>query len=131
PPPEIGWATLLPMSQWTDWDPAADESTHALFLERAQESVLPGSVVVIQRAASRVLRVVTGATTLQRNQYATSGLTTKLTLDQQWVSKLSMKSVRNTLVHAQTVRLPLADEPLDGDVGTDPVIELARVYDGL
>jgi predicted phage baseplate assembly protein len=131
PPPEIGRAALLPMSQWPDWEPAADESTTALFLERAQEGVLPGSVVVIQRAASRVLRTVTAATTLQRNAYSTSGLTTKLTLDKQWVSKLAMKNVRNTLVHAQTVRLPLADEPILDDVGTGPVIELARVYDGL
>jgi predicted phage baseplate assembly protein len=133
PPPEIGRATLLPMSEWPDWEPASDESTHAVFLERAQEGVLPGSVVVLQRQASpsRVLRVVTGAATLQRNAYSTSGLTTKLTLNKPWVSKLSMKSVRNTLVHAQTVRLPLADELMDADVGTDPVIELARVYDGL
>lgn len=76
-----------------------------------------------------------------RADYGVSGKTTLIGLDRNWITyedknKLrpsgdaEFQIVRNTIVHAQSEELALAEEPVEGDVCGD-VIELGGLYNGL
>lgn len=113
-------------------EPAADLAV--LDMDSIYDHVVPGSWVVIERAdTGQSLPVQVKST--QRvavSRYNLSAKVTRLTLEQEWLSKtdVTLSAIRNTTVLAQSDVLPLAEEPIPDDVSGDQV-ELDDVYEGL
>lgn len=127
---------LKPQSQWLEWDLEKDETNNALFLDQADEAILPNSYVVLQRQTGdgpvRLVQRVVAAQTLQRTAYGISGKTTQLTFEDPWWAgaKDSMAGLRGTLVFGRSEELPLAEEPITSDVSGQE-IELAGLFNEL
>jgi predicted phage baseplate assembly protein len=130
---------LEPPSAWTPWPIADDETTDAMFLDKAYEAILPGSFVLVQQMDDAEMRVfeVKDVRTGQRAQYGTPGSSTRLTLADDWWAgtKDEIETLQKTRIHGESVRHQLAQEPITEPLKTDTVdhrrIELAELYDEL
>lgn len=133
------------------------ETDNLLFLDSANDKVLPGSWVVIDTTGvdtsqtnvipSPGLQYVKAGDvkSVSRADYGMSGKTTRIVLvdpvggfTRNWIdSEAAVKNgsadfiaIRETVVYAQPEELDLAEEPLDLDVSGN-TIELDGLYDGL
>jgi predicted phage baseplate assembly protein len=122
-----------PANQWADWDLDSTESTETLFLDRPYESILPGSLLVIQKpdGSSLVRNVyqVETAQTTPRSAYGISGNSSRLTVDRDWWfgNQDSMFDLRGTYVYGQTEELTVIEEPILTDVSGQE-LELGDLY---
>ncbi|HET6940993.1 MAG TPA: putative baseplate assembly protein [Sphingomicrobium sp.] len=123
-------------SQWEDWDPSADETDNAIWLDQAYPAIVTDGYAVVERfdrfpmgndfAGAHLYRVVT-AETRQRAAYGLTGKSTRIILDRDWWSAPAMADLRSTSVMAASEKLELAEEPVPGDVGGNTV-ELGALY---
>jgi predicted phage baseplate assembly protein len=122
-----------PADQWTEWNLDSTESARTLFLDRPYQSILSGSLVMIQMPDSsrlkRMVRQVVSAQTTPRTAYGMSGNSTRLDVDQDWWygNQDSMSTLRGTYVYGQTEELTLIEEPLLTDV-SGIELELGDLY---
>lgn len=120
PNPSIDPATGRPPGKPLDM--AGDEDEQALFLDQPREGILPGGYALIQTgdgaATTRAVLPVSGVQTVQRLAYTIGGKATRLAFDTAWWTK-DLKTLRSTLVHAQTEALTLVEEPLPEEVEAD------------
>jgi uncharacterized phage protein gp47/JayE len=126
-------------------------TTAAVALDSTYDQIKPGTWVAIDRPPAPIQgaplgRAVTfhrviAARTVSMTTAGFSAKVTQLTVDPPWLSDVTdaeqrrqlvnqPQVLRGTVVHAQTEKLELAEEPLDADLDGD-AIELDRVYDGL
>ncbi|MCA9933415.1 MAG: putative baseplate assembly protein [Anaerolineales bacterium] len=116
-----------------EWPLPADEPLNELVLDKEYDQIVPDSWVVIQRSDEDEPRFcrATAVQPVSRAAYGLSGRATKLTLDQNWLKEDdTFEVVRKTAVYAQSESLPLAQEPVVDDIGSN-AIELNGLYDGL
>jgi predicted phage baseplate assembly protein len=96
------------------------ESSDALFLDQAYETIQPASYVLIQEdSGARSVKLVETAQTVQRTAYGISGKTTRLAFADDWRTanegdKLDV--LRPVLVRGQSEALVLAETPIEDDV---------------
>lgn len=118
----------------SDTAPSPTAQPDVLDLDGVYDHILPDSWVVIERAdTGKSLPVQVKST--QRvavSRYNLSAKVTRLTLKQDWLREtdVMLSAIRNTTVLAQADVLPLAEEPVTGDISGDTV-ELDNVYEGL
>lgn len=103
-------------------------------LDTAYEQLIPGSLVLIERADQNSLLVtrVTQVQTIAKTDYGLTGKSTVLTLQDNWLtaSDVLLSVFRSTAVHVLSEGLALADEPITDSVcGAE--IELDGLYEGL
>lgn len=124
---------LRPPNEWTDWPTDTAEADDVLFLDNANDAVVPGSfVLIVSRGPNlnvRRLRRITLAEPATRSAYGLAGKTTRLTLAQDWWDSDSrlMSTIRATAVRAQSEPLTLDEEKIADPVASE-TIELARLY---
>jgi predicted phage baseplate assembly protein len=112
----------------SDWKLDGNEDKSALYLDQAQESILPGSYVLIQKnGEERLVRQVANVQTAPRTAYGISAKTTQLQFAEEWWDKDSLGTLQTTFVHAQSEALTLIEEPLLENVGGQE-IELAGLF---
>jgi hypothetical protein len=121
------------MSEW-----AIKETYNKIYLDTANDQVLPGSYVAVQKPGltvenSKVYPIIE-ADTRSRNEYGMGAKTTELTIDSDsdwWDSTDSLLSdVRSITIHAQSVPLNLAESTIEEEIAGDTVT-LTRLYPGL
>ena len=101
------------------------EVPNIIYLDQCDEAVLPGSLILAQRAgaAPQVLHVK-NADTQTRAAYGIATKTTRLeTTEKFWINDPDDPNVgiiRNSAIFTQSELLELADEPIDGPIGTKP-----------
>lgn len=139
--------------------PFKHESEKIIYLDSTYEKVLPDSWVVVDKRAVDtagfknfdfvstdapkdlvITRAANVSPSVARFDYDFSGKTTRIELKDAWIKfradKLvgspdeEFRLVRQTVVHAQSEQLELADEPIGDDV-CGGRIELGVLYDGL
>ena len=154
-----GTTTFVAPTLASAWNGSADgngliDGTNppsAVALDSTYDQIKPGSWVAIDRptvtavAGAAPGRAITfhrvkAVRTVSMTTAGFSAKVTQLTVDPPWLSDVDANArealmqrpqvLRGTVVHAQTEKLELAEEPLDTDVEGD-TIELDRVYDGL
>jgi Baseplate J-like protein len=109
------------------WKLDGNEDKSALYLDQAQESILPGSYVLIQKnGEERLVRQVANVQTAPRTAYGISAKTTQLQFAEEWWEK-DLGTLQTTFVHAQSEALTLIEEPLLENVGGQE-IELAGLF---
>jgi hypothetical protein len=123
-----------------EWPLAATDAanTSALHLESANDKVLGGSWIAVNRSDSSaptpqpLIANVQDVANISRADYGMAARVTRLTLNKPWLSNpgSDITVLRGATVWAQPERLELAEEPLDVDIRGDS-IELAYLYDGL
>lgn len=128
----------------------AHEEEKVLHLDGRQESILPGSWIVVETPDTRltdtkrfVLRAGGPLTVGSRAEYGLSAPATRVEIDTPWIKLADMpkstdngddfEALRKTVIYAQSEELPLADEPILTPVcgGSDDLIELDGFYEGL
>jgi phage-related baseplate assembly protein len=154
---------LVPQPPGTSVPNSSDSlkwAANLLTLDAVFDKVVPGSYVIIERATPPVqfdldnplVARVEDVKIVSPTAYGLQGTTvTQLTLDRPWLTsdestpdaKTTLSRIRDVTVYLQSEPLPLADEPLDADIGCLPSddgldlpppadqIELDSVYDGL
>jgi hypothetical protein len=115
------WERLLPPA-----DPAQ------LDLDAAYDEVVPGTVVVVERAGTTLVTTATAVETVVRTDYGVSAKVTRLTLADPWLepTDLLLSDIRSASVFCNSKAIPLGWEP-DDDTVRGKAIELDGVYDGL
>lgn len=142
PNPRAG--NLTKPATWLEWRPADDDDGKNLFLDTEYSRISPGSFAAIQTGGGPpTVFTVFSVQTLSRFAYGIAGKSTKLVTQEAWwypkgkpqanppVSALTnIDPIRKTLVYAQSEELPLAEEPITGDVcdGDHIKIELDDFY---
>jgi hypothetical protein len=135
----ISGGTLQPPVEWDLSQTDQDGST--VYLDSANDKVIPNSWVVLNRTDSGaanqpVYAQILGVRQLSRADYGMAAKTTALSLksNQSWLTGIvaspKLSILRGVTIYAQSEELDLAEEPLDVDVEKDS-IELAQLYDGL
>ncbi len=121
------------MDNWVDWTLDTTESNATLYLDRPYQTILAGSLVMIQTPAEtsmdrRVFQVKTAQTT-PRSAYGINGNTTRIDVDRDWWNgnQDSMQTLRGAYVYGQTEPLTLVEEPVPGDV-SGTTLELGDLY---
>ena len=118
----------------------ASEAPGVVWLDGSYPQILPGSWIVLERPtplaptidpSPLVIARVTAVSQRSRADYGISAKSTRIVLDRDWLTTGdSFDVIRGTAVYAESVPLPLAEEPI-----AEPVcgqqIELAGLYDGL
>jgi conserved hypothetical protein, phage tail-like region len=101
---------------------AFNEHNDAVYLDTANEAILPDSYILTQAgSAPPVPHQVMAATTTSRTDYGLSMKTTMLTLhDTFWTANADFTTIRTTTVYAQSEELVLAEVPIDDAIGTKP-----------
>ena len=135
----ISDGTVPPQDTWGEWK-LDQERPDGLFLEQVHSEITAGSYALVQRMdtptpQSRVYRIKQ-ATTAPRTAYGISGKSTHLQLEADWWQALDgdMPVLRAAQVWAQSSALTLAEEPITGDIGSQPddadnlSIELAGLH---
>jgi hypothetical protein len=126
---------------YSEWPMVSTDLNGAvLFLESANDKIVPGSWIVVQRNDSQapspqpLITTIETTQTVSRADYLMSAKVTKLTLNDGWLGGVNTGSdispLRQATVWVQAEALDLAEEPLDRDVEGDR-IELDGLYDGL
>ncbi|MGC2627548.1 MAG: putative baseplate assembly protein [Candidatus Udaeobacter sp.] len=118
------------------------ESSDALFLDQAYETIQPASYVLVQEdSGARSVKLVESAQTVQRTAYGISGKTTRLAFADEWRTanewdKLDV--LRPVLVRGQSEALALVETPIhddvlltDDDMKAEKGIELAELQNEL
>jgi hypothetical protein len=101
------------------------EIENIIYLDQPDEAVLPGSLILAQRAGAnpRVLHVK-NADSQTRAAYGIATKTTRLQTEEKfWVNDPDDPNVgiiRNTAIFTQSELLDLADEPIGDPIGTKP-----------
>jgi len=113
------------------WKIDGNEDKSALYLDQAQESILPGSYVLIQKnGEERLVRQVVNVQTAPRTAYGINTKTTQLQLKTSWWGAEKeadpVGTLQTTSVHAQSEELTLIEEPITSPV-TGQEIELAAL----
>lgn len=147
--------------KWADWPYNPDETDSNAFLDQANESIAPGSYVLLQSPQKnddqppadtglprrQVLQVV-NVETAPRSQYGISGQSTRLDFGGAWRNVIasdnnevgsrtvyeSITDLRATQVYAQSEALQLAQMPVTGNIGggdNPQQIELDGLYSEL
>lgn len=133
------------------------ENDDTIYLDASYDKILPDSWVVVDKRAVDttgfknfdllnnapenlvITRAANVAPSVSRSDYDFSGKTTRIDLKDSWIKFKSplerspdeeFRLIRQTVVHAQSEQLALADEPITYDVCGDR-IELGLLYDGL
>jgi predicted phage baseplate assembly protein len=143
---------LNPPKDWMEWDPADDEAKDLLYLDAEQSEILAPSYAVVEAPNKdepqvfRVEEVITRA----RAEYGLTGKSTRLKIDGEWwdphpvipvpVINLGEAAaapqpgpfdcIRQTVVHARSELLPLAEAPIELPVAGS-VIDLDSAQPGL
>jgi len=115
-----------------DWAPSGESATR-LFLDSAYEAILPDSYVLVQKQPGAWLAAkATRVETQPRTEYGISGKSTQVDLSRVWWNPNAegMATLRASLVHAQSEKLTLAEEPVEADVAGKQIV-LGGLYDGL
>jgi predicted phage baseplate assembly protein len=132
PNPRAG--LVKPHTDWTEWNLADDEDPDAAYLDAAYETIVAGSLALIEKPDVEVLVTeVEAAVTGARNAYLLSLKSTRLTFEDEWWDPDDSDTfdvIRRTLVHSASEQLELAEQPITDDVKGD-TIELQGIYDGL
>jgi predicted phage baseplate assembly protein len=112
-----------------------------MFLDAQYSQIQQNTYAAIMRSdnSSTLVSNVTGVQNIAKAAYGITGKSTRLTLDQDWLSTLdtSLAVMRGTTVYAQSEQLTLAQQPYDPDSSNNPAdvkgttIELDDLYDGL
>jgi predicted phage baseplate assembly protein len=135
-----------------EWTLQSDELPDNVFLDNEYAAVSTGNYALIDArldsasakssiGSGLLLARVLDARVVARSEYGLSGRSTLLDLDRSWrtvkdgtseqANRRSIASLRRTLVHTQSEKLTLADEPLAGSICKTDTIELDRLVDGL
>ena len=130
-------------------DTFAHEEEEAIYLDGRQESILPGSWIVVEtpkteRLTKQKTHILHAGrpTVASRAEYGLSGPATRVELEKKWIKVKNQSPsdgtddfevLRQTAVYAQSEELALADEPILTAVcgGADELIELDGFYEGL
>jgi hypothetical protein len=127
-----------PPSAWDEWALSANESNNKIYLDSANEQILPGTYVAVQKPGSSIENAsvynITDADSRSRTDYGLSTKTTELTISasQPWwdTSKTDLSAIRSLTLHVQSVPLTLAGCAIDKEI-TGDTITLTRLYLGL
>lgn len=157
--PGYNGQTPKPPSQWTDWDLDLSEADGSAYLDNAYDEILPGGFIGLQKAGKNLeaapVYKITQAVVQPRTAYGLSSKTTLVSIPMKWedvvgaavnfpipsfgaintiaivlntVSKLTI--LRDIAAYAQSVRLELAEQPVEDVVAGDN-ITLNGYYPGL
>ena len=147
---------LNPVPKATERTVIKNEEENIIYLDSGYDKITPNSWVVVDMRAVEglfenfrlqsdkllITKTKDVSPSISRAEYGITGKTTRLNLgDSLWIDfredvdlKTSQPSefrlIRQTVVHAQSEQLVLADEPINYDVCGDR-IELGLLYDGL
>lgn len=128
---------VLQPQPWPEWNVEEDEEDEVVFLDRKYPQILPGSfVALVQPGSGPAIFQDVDVSFLSRSAYGTAGESTMLTLPDRWwdhTNEEVITRLRKTVVYAAPEELPLAQEPVEGDIcgGDVDAIELDRFYEGL
>jgi hypothetical protein len=126
------------------------EKENTIYLDTRHEGILAGTWVVVETPDTRLTdptRIVVQArsvdNSLQRSEYGIAGSTTRIYIEEKWITTEDMSpseatgddfnALRGTTVYTQPEALELAEEPIEAVVcgGTDDPLELDGFYEGL
>ena len=115
-------------ANWDEWP--LSENNGTLYLENANEKILPDSYIVVKTKNESVesadIYNVTDVNVGSRTKYNLSSKTTKMTLspsDSWWdTSKTNLAAIRNLLVYAQSEKLDLAEVSIDEIISGNTIV---------
>jgi hypothetical protein len=120
------------------------EEPKVIWLDATYPQIVPGSWIALERpvplqpvgpASRLVIASVLGVSQRSRAAYGIAARSTRIELDRDWIDPATdtFAVIRGTAVLAESVPLPLAEEPIDPiqEAICGRQIELAGLYDGL
>jgi len=148
-------------AKWAEWDLDASEDEKLIYLDRAYETITPGSYITVRKGNQAKTIQVVDVATEPHTAYNISSKSTVLTLAQSWWtilpelskgrkagkaskqkavskgrrSKRDLRDFRDVAVYVQSESLPLAELPIDTPLQPGEVlangVTLAGPYFGL
>jgi|GEM_PF-216236 len=118
-------------------EPVPQDQWNVVALDAKFDQVIPGSWVVIERPdkGKTIISRVVSTQQVAKADYGVTGNVTQLTLDQPWLDDkdVSLATLRQVTVYAQSVAQNLADETIDPvkEAVCGEQVELDAVYNGL
>ena len=130
--------------------PIEHEEENVIYLDARYDSILPNTWIVLETPETRltdknrlILQALRPDAGQSRAEYGLTGPTTQIELNAKWIQLTGQTAsqptnddftaLRATSIYAQSEELELAEEPVEESVcgGTDQLLELDGVYDGL